>query len=55
MHTHLELLLQVTAGDSIRFKPLTLQEAAALRLRTDSQVGNRMTLSDPPVVCRSLQ
>lgn len=31
--------LQVAAGDTVRFKPLTLPEAAALRVKTDEQVA----------------
>ena len=30
---------QVTAGDTVRFKQLTLQEAAALRVKVDAQVA----------------
>jgi hypothetical protein len=29
----------VTAGDTVRFKQLTLQEAAALRVKVDAQVA----------------
>ncbi len=34
---------QVSAGDTVRFKELTLAEAAALRIKTDAQVGTCCT------------
>ena len=33
------LLVQVTAGDTVRFKQLTLPEAAALRFKVNAQVA----------------
>lgn len=40
LKTHIpEHVAQVTAGDTVRFKPLSLPEAAALRAKADAQVA----------------
>lgn len=42
---------QVSAGDTVRFKELTLAEAAALRIKTDAQVGTCFTAAWSIIIC----